>query len=168
MKPMNNIKLITKFSYTVKDHFAQASSLSKFYQEVLLAYAKSQVVSKPQNKDEILKQCLWGNRFIYNEKKGKHECLFFVSFINSNIINIGDLNFINGHLDEKYIYRIITDKRQIFGQITKLKKALKTFSIIIGDHSPDDIQTCRSADCDIMHIATMSKSKLFYKQLVLN
>ena len=160
MAPINNIDVISHFSYTSLDHLEQCKSLSTFYQEVLYAYDKSQVLNKPENKLDMLRQPLWGNRFIGTSKKQKYVCLYFTSFINRNINRVADLAFNDGLVDEKFIHDNIKDKRNFFGEITMLKKALKPFIDLIGKNIPDQ---CTHVNASLNSM--MLKRKPYYKQL---
>ena len=46
--------------------------------------------------------------------------------------------FQNGIVDEQFIYRKIQNKNQIFREITLLRKALKPYKSLLGDHSPTE------------------------------
>ena len=41
-------------------------------------------------------------------------------------------------MDENYVYGKVTQRRDIFSEISKLKQALKPFRAFIGDHEPSD------------------------------
>ena len=113
----------------------QLKFLSDFYQEVIYAFSKSNELTLPQNKEEILSQSLWGNRFItFQNKLHSRTALYFESFIKSNIFQIKHLSFKNGIVDESYIYQIVKDKSNIFREITILRQALKQFKLLIQNH----------------------------------
>ena len=113
----------------------QLKILPDFYQEVIYAFSKSNELTLPQNKEEILSQSLWGNRFItFQNKLHSRTALYFESFIKSNIFQIKDISFKNGIVDESYIYQIVKDKSNIFREITILRQALKQFKHLIQNH----------------------------------
>ena len=69
--------------------------------------------------------------------------------------------FKEGHIDETFIHHNVKDKRHIFGEITKLKKALKPFIHLIGDHAPEQF-TIFTTMATVIEL----KSKPYYKHLI--
>ena len=92
-----------------------------------------------------MNQYIWGNRFIkYSKNKGKSITLYFQSFTNVGINRVSDLLFIDGTVDESYLYGKIKDKRNILTQITPLRKTLKPYKLLIGDHTPKYVHTMQN------------------------
>ena len=48
--------------------FSELDSLPTFYIEVLRCFGKVQCTGKVEFEENILNQCLWGNKFITKEK----------------------------------------------------------------------------------------------------
>ena len=76
---------------------------------------------------------LWGNVIFtqYNNRTKHDETLFFKNWINAGFHFVKSLKFINGALDETYIYDKIIDKRNIYCEILSLKKALSPYKYIL-------------------------------------
>ena len=77
-----------------------------FYREVIQAYNMAFNYDKKTFVNNIQTQLLWGNKFLtYSKLKGKKkDVLFLRNWIRSGIIHISDLKFLNGNLDETYLY----------------------------------------------------------------
>lgn len=86
----------------------------------------------------ILSQCIWGNMFITNNVKNEKVTMCFKRWIDSGLLTIGQLRFTNGLLDEQYIYRKVLNKQNIISEVARLKKALKLYANILGNHEPLD------------------------------
>ena len=134
---------IIKLNFTSLKQFPVLTDLPKFYQEVIVGYNKSKLIPKPENREDILDQVLWGNRHLKVNlpQHRTNKCIFYKSWINSGIIYIKDLKFINGKLDDYYIFQKIRNKRNIFNQVYILKSILKKFETKIGDHLPTLVHT---------------------------
>ena len=61
----------------------------------------------------------------------KKSTLFLSNWIKSGIIYIKDLNFLNGKLDEKYIYNTVNLKNNILIEISQVKLALNPYKDIM-------------------------------------
>ena len=66
---------------------------------------------------------------MYNQRN-KKTYLFFKEWIEAGIIKISNLQFINGKLDEEYIFTKIRNKHDIYSQIFLVKKCLATYRFI--------------------------------------
>ena len=49
---------------------------------------------------------------------------------------INDLKFVDGKLDEFYIYEVVKDKRNIFCQLMILKSIVAQYKKLMGNHIP--------------------------------
>jgi hypothetical protein len=108
----------------------------KFYQEIIIAHSLSNHTKCPTTTFELLDQNLWGNKHLSYTNGGKTQCMFSKSFINSNILKVRDLKFLEGKLDQKYIHAVVNDKRSIFKEISLLSKSLKPYRQILDNYTP--------------------------------
>ena len=92
----------------------------------------------------------------------------FKNWIQVDIIKVGNLKFVNGTIDEKFIYKKIRKKMNIFSELSIIKKALKPFAHFLGSHDPEtDISLPLFHHKDeIVNNFTSSKSKYFYEKLI--
>ncbi len=82
---------------------------------------------------------LWGSNHIkYQSTANKVTSLYFKTFADSKILLIGDLAFIDGLLNEQWIYRNVKQQGQIFREITMLRQALKPFKHFLGNYIPSN------------------------------
>ena len=90
--------------------------IPKFYQEIILAYTKSKACILPTTKETLLTQHLWGNKFftVYSKEYRKPICPYFQNWTIKGIVHVKNLRFINGSIDENFIYSSITDQRNIY------------------------------------------------------
>ena len=135
------------------------NSVPKFYQEIIIAHSAANNAKIPTTTGDIIDQYLWGNKYLTYTNGGKTQCMFSSAFIKSNILKVCDLKFIHGKLDQKYIHNVVSDKRNIFKDISLLNKALKPYNLIMDDHTPlhnvDEEQQC-----------FLKKCKDYYKVLI--
>ena len=93
--------------------------------------------------------------------------LHFDRWISAGIVKIKNLRFIDGILDENFVYAIVRDKRDILSEMSKLKLALKPYAQYIGSNEP-----CEDTHVPLFTSVKQSlelqdfkdcKSKFFYK-----
>ena len=92
--------------------------------------------------------------------------LYFDKWITSGLLKIGNLRFINGILDEQFIYTCVGNK--IDSEVSKMKKALKPYAAMIGNHEPvvnTYIPLFVLKDVYVDYFKT-SKAKVFYDSLM--
>jgi hypothetical protein len=130
-------------------------SLPKFYQEVIIAQSNANNVKRPLTTEDILNQPLWGNIHLMYRSGNKSRCLFSKSFINSNIVKVNSLQFINGKLDQHHLYTILQDKTNMFADTSKLISALKPYRALLRNYTP-------AADIKDKYLRINNKCKDYY------
>ena len=65
--------------------------------------------------------------------KNKKNVLFLRNWIRSGVNKIGDLGFIDGVLDEKFIFNKIKIKTNIYAEISIVKKALRPYKAYLNN-----------------------------------
>ena len=158
--------LIFKLNFT-NTSFKPLTHLPSFYKEILLAYNKCKCLDYETFCDTIMQQPLWGNDHIVYDNKRSNETLFYKNWIDCNILKVSNLRFVNGYLDENYVYNVVKNKTNIYAEICKLKKALAPYRRYIGSHEASiDINLPIFVYRGKPIIINTSKSKTFYKCLV--
>ena len=161
--------LLFRLSFTNCKKALFISNLPLFYQQILCAFNKAKCISHDHFCNTILEQPLWGNDFITcDTQHGKNMTLFYQGWIDNSIVKVGDLRFVDGTMDENFVYQVIKKKRNILSEVSRLKKALRPYSNLIGNHEPDNehfLPLFSHPDfmCDSF---SDSKSKFFYNKLV--
>ncbi len=153
-----NIDNIKRFSLDSKTLFPAIDNMHLFYKEVLLGYSYANAESYESFCNTILTQPLWGNRFINVNHKKKKSALLLRNWIRSGVNNVGDLKYINGDLDEAYVYTIIQNQTNIHAEIMMMKKALAPFRRLL-------VQSQHDYRCNIP-VGKMMKSKDAYLRLI--
>ena len=127
LQPLLDCKpdLIFNFDDTV--HFHQLRYLSQFYQDVIISYNKAFVTEKDGFLEDIADHCLWGNKFFVTKRKNKKMVLFLRNWIRSGVNYVRDLKFVDGKLDENFVYQTISMQGNIFSEVMIVKKALKPY-----------------------------------------
>ena len=162
--------MIFKCNFSGKYKCELINNLPLFYKEVLTAFNKSKCISHDCFCDNILEQPLWANDYIIVKEQGRKSTLFFRRWIDAGIVKISNLRFIDGVLDEKYVYDTVSDKVNILSEVSKLKVALKPYTQYIGTHRPinDDYLPLFYANGQDVTINEFKncKSRFFYKHLI--
>ena len=141
--------------------FNEVNNLSSFYKDVFRCFNKVFVSTLDEFKENIVNQCIWGNKFI-TFRQGNKKCVLFLRiWIRSGVNKISDLKFINGKLNENYIYQKIGFSGNILREVFLLKNALLPFQNELRNISNDSctvaqrrIGICRSKD---MYLLLRSK-----------
>ena len=164
--------LIFKCNFTGNYNCELVDKIPAFYKEVLTSYNKAKCIDMDWFCNNILEQPLWANDLINVKIQGKKSTLYYKRWIDAGIVKLCNLRFIDGILDEQYIYDTVNDKVNILSEISKLKLALKPFTQFIGTHRPngDNYLPLFTANGDevTMNEFKMCKSRFFYKLLIAN
>ena len=156
------IQCVRNMTFSNLESLPQINKIPPFYGQVLYAYAKSQYKPHPSNKEDILEQFIWGNRYIqFCNSKGKYLVLYFPSFISEGILRVRDLTFKNGAVDEHFLYNKIKNKKDIYREVFLLKQALKPYKNLLGNHDATN-----SENENVEAITTTAKTKTYYYWLI--
>lgn len=135
---------------------------------MITAYSVAKSITKEYFVNNILTQPLWENSFITIQRKRKVFTLNFKSWIDSGILYIGNLRFINGAIDETYVHRKLTKKNNILSELYMLKQALKPYAYYLGNHEP--IEQCNvpvfNSSSNEIYAFKSCKSRFFYHAIV--
>ncbi len=112
------------FNFDNKTYFPELTNLSPFYRDVLLSYNRAFVTDETYFKDNIKDQSLWGNKFIVIRQNNRNMVLFLRNWIRSGVNKVRDLSFIDGKLDETFVYQNVQNKSNILAEILLVKQAL--------------------------------------------
>ena len=156
--------LYFKLNFTVIGKLSMLEKVPLFYKDALIAFNKAKCISREYFCNNILDQPLWANDFITCSSKGKETVLYYKRWIDANIVKVKNLRFIDGILDENYIYRVVRCKTDILAEVTKLKLALNPYKDYIGNNEPD-IDTYLPLfiiNGDVCDDFKSCKSKFFY------
>ena len=159
---------IFHMNFDSDDTFPVIKKVPEFYMQVLINYNKS----KPDVTDSVRSnpgdQIIWGNKaFLETTQNGKKtSTLYFKYWIQSGLIYVKNLKFINGQLDENYIYNKVQNKTNIYIEIHLLKKAMRPYQQYLNQI----LFTEDLLDADIANIQisnpTLSVTKHFYDKII--
>ena len=168
LKYHSNSQLVFKMNCTGKCNYDLVNNIPIFYKEVLHAYNQAKHINIDMFCDNILDQCIWGNDFITCKDKGKKHVLYYKRWIDVGILKVNNLRFVNGILDENFIYTKVVYKTNILAEVSKLKIALRPYRQYIGDHEPvqDDYLPLFYNKGKAIDQFKDTKSKIFYNALV--
>ena len=152
------IEDIRGFSIDKDTEFPELKNMHPFYKEVVMGYCYSNVIDYEQFCSNIYSQSLWGNLFINVSVRKRKNVLYLRNWIRSGVNKVGDLQFINGKVNEAYLYEVIQWKTNIHSEILMVKKALEPYSHLIlnYEHITNDIDPA----------IVRKKSREFYAKLV--
>ena len=94
--------------------------------------------------------------------------LFFKGWNECNLVKVGNLKFVNGKVDDEFILQTVQNKTNIIAEIAMIKKALKPYKLLLGDHDPESNTVIplfygkKGKTENFIH----TKSKYFYKCFV--
>ena len=132
--------------------------LSCFYKSVFCCFNDVFVSDLETFKDNIVNECIWGNKFI-TIRQGVKKCVLFLrNWIRSGVNKISDLKFVDGKL-EKYIYQKIGFSGNILIEAFLVKKnALLPYQNELRNISNDTITEAHN-------VYGFCKSKVLYSLL---
>ena len=114
--------------------------------------------SIPSKITDIYKQSLCGNPFINMNVRTRKHVLYLRNWIRSGVNKVGELQFMNGKVNEFHLYEIIQKKTNIHTEILMVKLALERCS-----HIPQNYENIpNDGDSEIV----MKKSRQLYVKLV--
>jgi hypothetical protein len=113
-----------RYNFDESVKFVEINNLPDFYFEVMLYHNKVYVIDRSEFMKNLGNQSLWGNKFITKKRGRKIHVLFFQNWIKSGIKKLSHLKFINGCIDENFIYNTVRNKSNIHMEILTLKNAL--------------------------------------------
>ena len=148
--------------------FPEAKTIPEFYFQVLINYNKSKPNIHDSVRDNLGDQIIWGsNAFLETPTNGKKPTtLYFKNWISSGIIYVKNLYFLNGKIDENYIYNKIQNKRNIYIEIQLVKKALRPyqqyFDQVFYTATISDIDSAKVQIVD----TSLSPTKQFYNKII--
>ena len=98
-------------------------TLPRFYRQVIEGYITCNI--DHNSKEQCFRHtCLWGNEKLLNKQK---KVIFFPHWIESGIIKIDDIRFIDNKVDEVYLWAKISNKSNYLSEIYQIKSALQPF-----------------------------------------
>ena len=154
---------IAKSTVTSTKMFPCLKTIPRFYQEVILSYNKSKILSNEYFHEDIKNQPIWCNKYIKFEGKA----LLFKNWIEDGIVMLKNMRLNNGILDVGFFTNIIQDKRQFYREINILQKALSQAKINIS------IEPCNEVNVPVYFHKTdklyewpVKKSKYYYNHLI--
>ena len=156
-----------KMNFDNSQFFPQINTIPDFYQQVLLGFNRTKDKYDPTSGASIGDELLWGNlSFLEKKPNNKKAPLFFRNWFLSGIFYVKNIRFIDGQVDEHFIYEKIDDKRNILVQLNILKQALRPYrNELRGIAFSDDASAVRQHKI-VSTSSTLSTTKQFYKKLV--
>jgi len=152
-----SLKDILGYSLDNETAFPALKDVHPFYKEVLYGYTYANVVNLKQFCSSIYSQSLWGNRFINVNTRRKKNVLYLRNWIRSGVNKVGDLKFIDGKVDEAYLYQVVQRKTNIHAEILLVKKALEPYTqTLVHNDLPQNYDS----------VEVIMKSKALYMKLV--
>ena len=121
--------------------------LPPFYKQVIEGYVQCNAPytsgsHSNNNTVNVLNMCIWGNRNIRN-KTG--DILYFPNWIRSGMVQIKDLNIIEGKINENYIFTKLSHKSNYLSEMYQVKQGLHDFLSDNITCSVDTISTKKHA-----------------------
>ena len=155
--------LVIKTTFNKASMFPPIKQIPEFYQQIVCAYNKSKIITPEDFISNIVDQPLWGNRFItFN-----NQTLFYSNWIESKIISLSNLRIKNGKIDINYIYSILKNKCNFFGEITILQNAIRAYNLDFNNEPKDNINIpIYVVNSNELFVWSKQKSKYYYTNLI--
>ncbi|MCP3901869.1 MAG: reverse transcriptase family protein, partial [Desulfobacteraceae bacterium] len=168
-KICENDNFIFKLNFIDANKFKYINNIPLFYRQVITSFNKAKGVDNDLFCNTILDQPLWGNRYIScNNAQGVNMTLLFKGWNECGLVKVGNLKFVNGTVDDEFIFHTVRRKANIIAEISMIKKALKPYKHLIGDHEPQnnrDIPLFHGKKQKIYNFIC-TRSKYFYTCMV--
>ena len=152
--------------------FSDIMQIPQFYRDVLACYKKVYISDLTSFKYYIANGTIWANKYITQNIGKKKNVLYFRNWIKSGIRVISDINFVNGVLDEAFIYNHVCDQQNIHIEIAILKNALKPYKnelmhMQYKEMTPKNYKTSKQYYVQLKHMK-LEKEKIRFNFLELH
>ena len=145
------------FNFDESIDFPDLNNVSRFYQDVIIAFNTAYTTDEVDFKEGIMEQCIWGNKFIFVRRRKSKCVLFLRNWIRSGVNKIRDLCFIDGKLDTNVMYQKIRPKTNIASEIMLCRQALLPYQ--------ETLRSLQNSDSTDQQTCNHTKSKAFYIML---
>ena len=152
---------ITELRYNFDESvvFHDSKRIPMFYQEVLNYYNKAHCTDLKTFQTNIRNECIWANKYITAITRKKKTTLYLRNWIRSGVRYVSDLRFKSGVLDERYVYNLIQDKRNIYTEVLTVKNALLPYKDKLRENNTCNVHSDNSDLLTTKQLYT----KLLYK-----
>ena len=128
MKKLGPHYMALKMNFDNIQYLPQIKSIPEFYQQVVLGYNRTKDMYDPNSGTSIGDELLWGNlSFLERKPHNKKTPLFFKNWFSSGLFYVKNVRFIDGKVDEQFIYNKIEDKRNFLVELNIFKQALRPY-----------------------------------------
>ena len=163
MLKLGNDYLILKTTVSKTAMFPPLKQIPVFYQEVVMSYNRSKVMTHTEFCDNILNQPIWGNKYL----QFKNKTMFFKSWIKEGILLIKNLKITCGKLDVGFLYDRIRDKRKFHTEVNILQNALKRVGIKFSNEpNTDNLIPTYIHHAEAIYNWEIKPSKYYYDHLI--
>ena len=145
------------FNFDESIDFPDLNNVSRFYQDVIIAFNAAHTIDEDDFKEGIMEQCIWGNKFIFVRRRKSKCVLFLRNWIRSGVNKIRDLCFIDGKLDTNVMYQKIRPKMNIVSELMLCRQALLPYQ--------ETLRSLQNSDSTDQQTCNHTKSKPFYIML---
>ncbi len=153
---LGGLKLCSNMSFEKLEQASFIKCLPTFWANVLYGFAKARINAPIQSKEELYDQIIWGNISLTVDGQTLHS----KTFIDSNILKIGDILHQNGKL--KDVFQMMKNKKHYFRVLSLITKGLKQYKYIRFS----DNLSHYSNNISYRLNDTQTKSKYFYTRLI--
>jgi len=164
---------ILNFNFTKPTAFPDITKIPMFYQEVVMAFHKSQKGDKPQTKSEFLNSIIWGNNnFVPVTKHRVGQTLYNKHWLECGILRMGDIVSQEGKLQMEILNTKILLKHDFLSMQSKITDVIRQYrhlfneigtTVRICNNIPDPsiIETKDGKKSNICHV----RSNFFYQSI---
>ena len=102
---------VLKMNFVNFNMLSDNFKIPKFYQEIIVSFLQSKNIEEPKSKEELLNSVIWGNKFFTYKDKSKQLILNHTNWQDSGVIQVKDIKFENGKIDQSFLFNKIKNKR---------------------------------------------------------
>ena len=118
LSKFGNDYFIVKSTVSSSKMFSSLKTIPEFYQDVILSYNKSKILSNENFHENIKNRSIWCNKYI----KFKGKTLLFKRWIEDGIVMLKNLRLNNGILNVEFLANITHDKDSFTKKLIFFKK----------------------------------------------
>jgi hypothetical protein len=147
-------------TFTNAIEFSSLKRIPRFYQQILCGLNSAKSIKKTETLSELNNMFIWGNVCLKRKINGTLQTLYLKNWIDSGVMYVGQLRFINGKICMNYLNTLIRRKNNILAEAFIIQQCLNPYKQLLTNKNQIDFMPTNNK-------ILLSKSKQYYSNILL-